>query len=376
MQASRTRKYTIRHSRAEPAPDSIRDENPVLNLFPDGGSRARPKRFGGMTTLLLVFSILLTPPYLAVAQELKNIRLGYPSLAFTQSHIWVAKEKGLFKKYGLDVEPVFFRGGQLATQALAAGEPPIVNVGTVVQASLTGYNLVLVAAVETRYWQLVFVRSGITSLEQLKGKKLGISGFGSATHYAALILLKHLNLEPNKDVALIPGGPDAERLGAMIAGKIDASFFNLSTAPIARKMGFTDLLQIADLGVEVQGNGLATSRGYIKSNREVVKSALKGYIEGIHFIHANKQVSQKVFAKYMRTNDLEVLESSYQNYVKTIPKKPYFTLKGIQFILDTLAPQIPQAKTAKPEQFVDPSFLQELEKEGFFTEMAKKYPNK
>jgi NitT/TauT family transport system substrate-binding protein len=280
----------------------------------------------------------------------------------------------LFKRYGLDVEPVFFRGGQLATQALAAGEPPLVNVGTIVQANLTGYNLVLIAAVETRYWQLVFVRPGITSLEQLRGKKLGISGFGSATHYAALILLKHLNLEPNKDIALIPGGPDAERLGALMAGKIDASFFNLSTAPIARKLGFSDLLQIADLGVEVQGNGLATSRAYIKTNRDTVKSALKGYVEGIHFIHANKPQSQKVFAKYMRTSDPEVLEASYQNYIKTIPKKPYFTMKGIQFILDTLAPQMPQAKTAKPEQFVDGSFLQELEKEGFFAEMAKKYP--
>jgi ABC-type nitrate/sulfonate/bicarbonate transport system substrate-binding protein len=78
-------------------------------------------------------------------------------------------------------------------------------------------------------------------------------------------------------------------------------------------MGFVDLLQIADLGVEVQGNGLATSRAYLKSNRDIVKNALKGYLEAIHFIHANKPESQKVFAKYMRTNDPEVLESSYQN---------------------------------------------------------------
>jgi ABC-type nitrate/sulfonate/bicarbonate transport system substrate-binding protein len=152
--------------------------------------------------------------------------MGYPSLAFTQSHVWVAKEQGLFRKYGLEVDPVFLRGGQVATQALAADEPLIVNVGTVIQANLTGYNLVLIISMENKFYQLVFVRPGITSLEQLKGKKLGISGFGSITHYAAQILLKHLNLEPNKDVALIAGGPDAERLGAMSAGKIDASFLN------------------------------------------------------------------------------------------------------------------------------------------------------
>ena len=320
--------------------------------------------------------ILMAHVGLVEAQELKKISMGYPSLAFTQSHIWVAKEQGLFKKYGLEVDPIFLRGGQVATQALAAGEPPIVNVGTVIQANLTGYNLVLVASMENKFYQVVFVRPGITRLEQLKGKRLGISGFGSITHYAAQILLKHLNLEPNKDVALIAAGPDAERLGAMTAGKLDASFFNLSTAPIARKMGFVDLLQIADLGVEVQGNGLATSRAYLKSNRDIVKNALKGYLEAIHFIHANKPESQKVFAKYMRTNDPEVLESSYQNYVKTIPRKPTFTPKGIQFILDMLAPQMPQAKTAKPEQFFDPSLMNELEKEGFFIEMATRYPTK
>jgi ABC-type nitrate/sulfonate/bicarbonate transport system substrate-binding protein len=160
----------------------------------------------------------------------------------------------------------------------------------------------------------------------------------------------------------------------MSAGKIDASFFNLSTAPIARKMGFIDLLQIADLGVEVQGNGLATSRAYLKSNRDTVKNAMKGYLEAIHFIHANKAEAQKVFAKYMRTNDPEVLETSYQNYVKTIARKPTFSTKGIQFILDMLAPQMPQAKSAKPEQFFDPSLMNELEKEGFFAEIAKRYP--
>ncbi len=321
-------------------------------------------------------SLLVLLAATAAAQELKRITMGYPSLAFTQSHIWVAKEQGLYKKYGLDVDPIFLRGGQVATQALAAGEPPIVNVGTVIQANLTGYNLVLIASMENKFYQLVFVRPGITNLEQLKGKKLAISGFGSITHYAAQILLKHLNLEVNKDVVLVPGGPDAERLGAMSAGTVDASFFNLSTAPIARKMGFVDLLQIADLGVEVQGNGLATSRAYLKTNRDTVKNAMKGYLEGIHFIYANKAESQKVFAKYMRTSDAAVLESSYQNYVKTIARKPVFTPKGIQFILDMLAPQMPQARTAKPEQFFDASLMNELDKEGFFAEMSKRYPGK
>jgi len=250
------------------------------------------------------------------------------------------------------------------------------SIGQVVQANLSGFDLALVAGVERFYDSTIFARPGITRLEQLKGKRLGISGYGAATHFAALIVAKHLNLDPNKDMTLVPGGPDAERVAALSAGKIDASVFNSSTVPVAKRMGFIELVYLPDLGVEVQGNGLATTRAYIKSNRDTVKSALKGYVEAIHSIFNNKPATEKIFAKYMRTDDPEVLEQSYQVYVKTTPKKPYPTMKGLQFLLDALAPQMPQAKNAKPEQFVDLSFLQELEKEGFFNEMAKKYPSK
>jgi NitT/TauT family transport system substrate-binding protein len=326
-------------------------------------------------SLILVALIVLVSHSSASAQALKRIRIGYPSLSFRQSNVWVAKEMGLFNKYGLEVEPIFLRGGQTATLALVSGDPPIVNIGTVVQAGLQGHPLVLVAAVETQYDQIVFVRPGITKLEELKGKNFGISGYGAATHYASTILVKHLKLEP-KDLPLVPAGPDAERLAALLSGKIDATFFSSSAAPVAKKAGLTELLQIADLGVEVQGNGFATSRDYIKSNRETVKSALKGFVEAIYFIYANKKEAQKVFAKYMRTDNPAVLEESYEGYINTIPKKPYPTLKGIQFMMDMLAAQLPQAKNAKPEQFVDLSFLHELEKEGFFNEMAKRYPSK
>jgi len=121
---------------------------------------------------------------------------------------------------------------------------------------------------------------------------------------------------------------------------------------------------------------MATTRSYIKSNRDVVKSALKGYIEGINFIFNNKQTAQKVFGKYMRTNDAEVLETSYQAYINTTPRKPYPTLKGLQFLLDRLAPTIAAGENGETRAVCRHEFLQELEKEGFFNEMAKRYPGK
>src|SRR5882724_10624910 len=176
----------------------------------------------------------------ADAQTLKKIRIGYPSLSFRQSNVWVAKEVGLFNKYGLEVEPIFLRGGQMATQALVAGDPPIVNIGTVVQAGLQGHDIVLIASSENAYNYSVVSRAGINKIEELKGKRLGVSGFGSASHNAALILFKKFNLEPNKDVSLVVAGPTSDRLSAVEGGRIDATLLTPSELPRARKQGLVE----------------------------------------------------------------------------------------------------------------------------------------
>jgi ABC-type nitrate/sulfonate/bicarbonate transport system substrate-binding protein len=321
--------------------------------------------------VLLVASLLGTPGY---AQELKKIKIGYPAISYNQIHIWVAKDAGLFRKHGLDAEIIFFRGGQMATQALVAGDPPIVNIGTVVQASLQGHDVVLIGSSENSYNYSVVARPVIKRVEELKGKRLGVSGFGSASHNASLILLKRFNLEPNKDVALVVAGPTGDRLSAVEGGRIDATILTPSELPRSRKQGLIEVYDMQSLGVEVQGNGFATSRSLIKSQREIPLSALKGYVEAIYYIHRNREETRKVVARYLRLNDPEVLDATYEAFVKTVSKRPYPTLKGIQFMLDELAVKSPNAKTAKPEQFVDLSLLQQLEKEGFMAEMAKRYP--
>ena len=340
-----------------------------------------PVTYGGRTPVMKISKLFTVAALLqcllesvAEAQAPQKIRIGYPSISSRQAQLWIAKDEGMFRKHGLDVELIFLRGGQVAIQALTGGDPPLVTIGNVIIANLQGHDIVLVGSVENSYDQVVFARPGTgTRLEQLKGKRFGISGFGSATHNAALILFKKFNIEPNKDVQFVPTGTGPERLAAMGANRIDATFFNPSEVPQAQKAGLVEIIQMADIGFEVQGSGLATSRSYIKAHRETVKSALKAYVEGIYYVFANKAATVKSLARYMRTNDQEVLEYSYQHYLKRTPKKPYPTMKGIQNLIDMSAPQIPQAKSAKPEQFVDLSFLQELEAEKFFDEMARRY---
>ncbi len=308
------------------------------------------------------------------SQEIKKIKIGYPAISYNQVHIWVAKDAGLYRKHGLDAEVIFFRGGQMATQALVAGDPPIVNIGTVVQAGLQGHDIVLIASSESAYNYSVVAKAGMNRVEQLKGKRLGVSGFGSASHNASLILLKKFNLEANKDVALVVAGPTMERLAAVDAGRIDATMLTPSELPRARRQGLVEVYDMLELGIEVQGNGYATSRSFIRSQRDTALAALKAYVEAIFYIPRYRDETRRIAARYMRTNEADVLDATYDFFVKRVSKKPYPTLKGIQYLLDEIVPKMPQAKAAKPEQFVDLSLLQQLEKEGFFAEMAKRYP--
>lgn len=328
----------------------------------------------GRVVIFAVFFLTLAARAPLEAQDLKRIKIGYPATSYNQMHIWVARDAGLFKKYGLEVELIFFRGGQLATQALVAGDPPIVNIGTVVQAGLQGHDVVLIGSSETTYNYSVVGRPALAKVEQLKGKRLGVSGFGSASHNASLILLRRFNLEPNKDVAVVVAGATTERLAGIESGRIDATVLTPSEIPRAKKMGLIEVYDMSDLGLEVQGNGFATTRSFIKGQRDTVKSALRGYVEAIHYVHRNRAETHRVLSRWLRTSDPDILDAAYTAFVKTVAKKPYPTLKGIQFLLDEVSGKLPQAKNARPEQFVDLSLLQELDKEGFLAEMSKRYP--
>ena len=349
-----------------------------------GGYAMITRHCRAMLTLALVTCVASALVTAAAAQALKKITFVqmHPIMGIGEEVFLYAvpKHLGYFAAEGLEVEIQNSQTGMISAQVLQSNNAQVGTTAAAAIMAVREQNGDLVSFFNLKRnagtFLVVLKDSPIQKLEDLKGKKFGISGYGSATHNAANILFQHLNLEVNKDVALVPTGPDAERLGAMMAGRIDATFFTSSASAPARKNGFNELFSVADLGVEVQGNGFATSRSYIASNRDTVKNALKGFVEAIYYVYANKKEAQKVFAKYMRTTDQEMLDDSYNGYIKWIPKKPYPTLKGIQYMLDLLAPQMPQAKNAKPEQFVDLSFLQELEKEGFFNDMAKRYPTK
>jgi ABC-type nitrate/sulfonate/bicarbonate transport system substrate-binding protein len=171
----------------------------------------------------------------------------------------------------------------------------------------------------------------------------------------------------------VVAGPTMERLSAVDSGRIEATILTPSELPRARRLGLVEVYDMLELNIEVQGNGLATSKSFIRSQRETVLSALRSYVEAIYFIGKNRDEAKRIAGKYMRSNEQDVLDATVDWFVKRVSKRPYPTLKGIQYLLDEVASKVPQAKSAKPEQFTDLSLLQQLEKEGFFAEMAKRF---
>ncbi len=180
----------------------------------------------------------------APAQDMKRIRIGYPSVSTTSKSHLGRPGHGLFRRYGLEVEPILLRGGQMATQSLAAGDPPIVNIGTVVQANLQGHSMALVSAVQANMI-FMFLPGRVSLWSSSKERDSASLVSDRLLHFASRILLRRLNLEANKDVALVPAGLDPEQVAAIASGRIDASFFTSVATSLARKAGSTELLSLA-----------------------------------------------------------------------------------------------------------------------------------
>ena len=212
----------------------------------------------------------------------------------------------------------------------------------------------------------------VTAPSQLKGKKLGVTTFGSSSDFSLRFALRKLGLDPEKDVTILAIGDTAARTGALNSGVIHGGAYTIGETIRLTRLGHRVVLDIAAMGMEYQHTAVATTRSIIERNRTMVLNYSKGIVDAIRHMKNRKEDSLKVFAKYLRVNDREYLEAQYQeNAHKLYSKKPYPTLAGVKAILDSLAPREPKAKLAKPEQFVDLSIVGELDQSGFIDSLYR-----
>jgi NitT/TauT family transport system substrate-binding protein len=242
-----------------------------------------------------------------------------------------------------------------------------------VTSNLAGADVVIIASfLNTFPYSLISIPE-VKKVDQLVGGKVAISRFGSATDVSVRMSLAKVGLNPDKDVTILQIGTQTTRFAALQSKQVQATIITPPFTLTARKHGYNTLVDMAQLNIPFELTAFLTRRSFIKAQREMVAAVVTALSEAVYFYKREKEASIKILSRYLQTNDREALEETYREVaLKTMPEKPYPTLPGIQTIIDELAPKNPKAKTARPEDFVDMSFVKKLDDEGYFERLYKK----
>ncbi len=318
--------------------------------------------------------LLQMAPTRADAQPLKKLNLSYTATSPYQAVVIIAQQAGLFKKYGLDVTLIFMAGGSLGISAMMSGEVPITQAdgSASVGASAAGVDVVIFGSFLNTFPYSLVSLPEIKTVEQLKGTKIAISRFGSATDLSVKMALAKVGLNPD-NVTLLQVGAQTARAAALQSKNVQATIITPPFTLTARKLGYNTLIDMAQLNIPYQLTALVGSRAYLKTHRDIILSLMRASSEAIHFYKTQKEASVKILSKYLQTTDREALEETYREVsLKAVPDKPYPTLAGVQTIFDELSAKNPKLKSAKPEDYVDMSFVKELDDEKFFDRLYKR----
>ena len=294
------------------------------------------------------------------------VRIAVGAASVASLPTWVAQDGGYFAREGVPAELIYIRGGPQTMSALVSGEVPFAQIygGALLAAALTGADVVIVAGLINQPFFSIITTKAIDKPEDLRGKKIGISTFGSATDFALRLALKTWGIKADSEVSILQMRGVPEILPAMASGALHGGVMSPPTNMMAIRAGFKELAYLPQLGISFQHTSIATSRRYLERNRATAIKVLKAYRSAIERIKADKAFTVKTLSKYMNTSDTVVLDYSYNTGLPLFRPVPYPTMEGIQAALDFLAEKEPKAKQAQPKDFVDLSLLQEIEKTG------------
>jgi ABC-type nitrate/sulfonate/bicarbonate transport system substrate-binding protein len=301
--------------------------------------------------------------------ELLPLRATYASVGGAFAPLWIAQDKGIFNKYGLAVELKYMLSAT-GTQALLSGSIDIVNPATeLIEAGLGGAQVAFIIGILNRAVLSVYSKPELKQLTDLRGKVMGVTLPGSTTDLTAKILLQQAGLVPGKDVQIthLQGMPDM--ITALSQGRIDAGIVSAPTTLKAKQAGLKELVDITARNIPMIHAGLATTRDFIKNSPDKVRRYVQAYIEANKVARTDAETTKQIIGKYTKTDNKEDLDETYNTYARAWEQAPYVSAAAMQTLLNFSIN--PAGKTAKPEQFIDNSFVAELEKSGFIKELYK-----
>ena len=319
----------------------------------------------------MVLSVLLTA---SLSWGAERIRIGYSSISGSYIGLWVAHDAGLFSKEGLEDQIILIPSGSQLAQVTVAGEVDIaaLNGSSAMAAALKGADLKIIGNTVNKMIFSIYVRPEIKSVEGLKGKKLGVTRFGSSTDISARYALRKHNLQPEKEVTILQMGSMSSIMGGLQGGSIEAGVVSPPTLFAVDKLGFKEIINITDMDLAFPNPSLLIQGGILRSKPDVIDRFMRAYARGMHRARTDKELTLKSIARYSKVDDPVFLQKAYDLYIgKVLEKAPYINMTGMQNALDDLAKAVPEARNAKPDQFIDFRFLEKLEKSGLLKELYK-----
>ena len=308
------------------------------------------------------------------ASSLRKIRAVITSISGSMVAPWAAHESGIFKKYGLQVEVIATPSGVQGTNALIAGEVAFVQIagGTTTGAAVGGADLKIVATMVGTLVLNLVVRPEIEKAEQLRGKSIGISRYGTSLHTGARLAAKHFGLEPGKDVHIVEIGAGDWIVGALQGNRVQGGVFGYPATSRAVKFGNRVLLHMPTLNIPYASTGVSTRDEIIRDDPDLVRRYLSAQIEAIALMKRDRTFALKVLSKHLRTNDMDLLTESYDIQIaKYMMKVPLPTADAVRSVLDELAERNPKAKDLDPNKFFDDRFVRQLQAGDFIESLYR-----
>lgn len=324
-----------------------------------------------LTSLVMVSAISIGVATQGAAQS-SSITAFYTAPVVSMAPMWIAKEVGFFKKQDLDVKVVFIPSGPTGTTAVMAGE---VDVGVIggfapIRAIIAGAkSLVLIGQSKNSIVASIVGRKEIATVQDLKGKRLGIDRIGSNPDMFTQAALARFQMDPLRDLQYVQMGNIGQGIPALKGGAIDALTTNPPDDLVAQKLGFRLILDITAMKIPFAATVLISDRNTINRKPVELRKFMRAYAEAVHYFLTNREGAAQVVAKYTKVQDRDILNYSIDTDSKAVQKTLEVDPKGIELVLGLIQKSVPQAANAKPDDFYDGRFIAEMKESGFLKKL-------
>jgi ABC-type nitrate/sulfonate/bicarbonate transport system substrate-binding protein len=297
----------------------------------------------------------------------ERIRVGQGSVSLQSGLMHIAKERGLFAKYGLVSEIVYIPGGTTNIQVLVSGNLDLSQLSGApgVAANLEGADIVYILGLLDKLNYQLVTRPEIKTVEHLKGKKFGVSRFGSSADFGLRALLKRLGVEPMKDVSILQVGDEPARVAAIKSGNIEGTVVNAPFGTEAEKLKLNVIADSVKMEIPFFNTGLLGSKKYMDKQESKVLNFLRAYLEAIKILKTEREYSVKALAQFTRVQNLKAIQEGYDYFVNQLQNVPYPSVEAMQAVIAQIAETNPKARKVDAKTYVSDRYLKQLEEEGF-----------